>query len=155
MEEFSGAVGGPCDFGCTTNQSGAMEIRWNVSRTPLFDWTGGGGASSSNTSTTPQTPLAPTNSWKLCFDPKYTHTDDDNSHPPPVSSPRTTALQCAAPAPVCHPDAFFYYLAVAYLAALVSLVLSFAVCCCGQCLGRCCDVCCLVSAGTCRLAIGE
>ena len=114
---FSGLVGGPCNFTCF-GYGNTLIIEWK----PLAE----------------PNPVSTVNvkGWKVCYKPREIGAESSHAH-----------LTCAAPDPVCAREFYVIYLWAVYIGAGCLFLFSLFVCYCGRTVGACCDVCCWFNCG--------
>ena len=117
---FSGLVGGPCNFTCTSSTD--LTIKW---------WS----------AAKPGNSIITAKGWKLCYEPA-TFT--------PFGTRTDFNLQCAAPSPFCAPEFYVAFLWASYIGVGFLFLISLFVCYCGRSLGACVDACCLFNCGVAR-----
>ena len=118
---FTGLVGGPCNFTCVDYSSDWLLIDWTplAAPNPLFAVNATG--------------------WKVCYIPRKI-----------LGKTSPVNLTCAAPAPVCAPEFYLIYLWSVYIGAGCIFLFSLFVCYCGKTIGACFDVCCWFNCGVAR-----
>ena len=127
---FSGLVGGPCNFTCDRYSAYSFSLPLRIDWKPVARAESTNSASQSNNSA---------RGWKLCYEPAKIR-----------GVVADFQLQCTAPATVCAPEFYIAYLWVTYIGVIFLFLFSLFVCYCGVTVGACLDACCWLGCGVTR-----